>query len=132
MSAAPLLPSDHYTHLEAQYNARLDAELRTLTDAFADIIDISKIELKDKYTVAHEKLQMESQVANIIRATSNLTLLTKELKQVFLLNDVQTTGNITSLRKHVARHHEAASHTVLDKLREDASALLSLLDKVLI
>ncbi|KAI9136318.1 hypothetical protein BKA69DRAFT_1033702 [Paraphysoderma sedebokerense] len=108
--------------LEDSYNKRLDADIDTLVDGIQDLLAISTIGSKDKYVINQEKLQVQSRVSSIIRASESLLTLSSDLKQSILLNDTTT---ITVLLAH--RAQILASQTM--KVRETLELLYSDINK---
>ena len=53
-------PSDEYLDaVEAEWNKRLDGEVETLVEGMAELVDIAKLEDKDKFQIAHEAFQAQ-------------------------------------------------------------------------
>lgn len=82
--------------IEDQYNKRIDDDVTKLVDCFTDIVKVGENKDKDKFKVAQEGYQIESQAAQIVRSCESLLSLIGELKQNLLLNDTKT---LTKLRQ---------------------------------
>ncbi|CAO0792315.1 unnamed protein product [Mucor circinelloides] len=82
--------------IEDQYNKRIDDDIGKLVDCFTDIVKVGENKDKDKFKVAQEGYQIESQSAQIVRSCESLLSLIGELKQNLLLNDTKT---LTTLRQ---------------------------------
>ncbi|KAI8644572.1 surfeit locus protein 5 subunit 22 of mediator complex-domain-containing protein [Parasitella parasitica] len=82
--------------IEDQYNKRIDDDVGKLIDCFTDIVKVGENKDKDKFKVAQEGYQIESQSAQIVRSCESLLSLIGELKQNLLLNDTKT---LTTLRQ---------------------------------
>ncbi|CAO3679872.1 unnamed protein product [Rhizopus stolonifer] len=89
-------PRPFLAQVENQYNKRIDDDVAKLVDCYTDIVRIGENKDKDKFKVAQEGYQIESQAAQIVRSCESLLSLTNELKQFLLLNDAQT---LAQLRK---------------------------------
>ncbi|KAI7892137.1 surfeit locus protein 5 subunit 22 of mediator complex-domain-containing protein [Mucor mucedo] len=82
--------------IEEQFNKRIDEDVGKLVDCFSDIVKVGENKDKDKFKVAQEGYQIESQAAQIVRSCESLLSLIGELKQNLLLNDTKT---LSKLRK---------------------------------
>ncbi|GAA5809622.1 hypothetical protein MFLAVUS_003033 [Mucor flavus] len=82
--------------IEDQFNKRIDDDVGKLVDCFTDIVKVGENKDKDKFKVAQEGYQIESQAAQIVRSCESLLSLIGELKQNLLLNDTKT---LSKLRK---------------------------------
>ncbi|GAA5801710.1 hypothetical protein HPULCUR_007162 [Helicostylum pulchrum] len=82
--------------IEDQFNKRIDDDVGKLVDCFSDIVKVGENKDKDKFKVAQEGYQIESQAAQIVRSCESLLSLIGELKQNLLLNDTKT---LSKLRK---------------------------------
>ncbi|KAI9258565.1 surfeit locus protein 5 subunit 22 of mediator complex-domain-containing protein [Sporodiniella umbellata] len=87
-------PRPFLDQVEDQYNKRIDDDVSKLVDCYTDIVRIGENKDKDKFKVAQEGYQIESQAAQIVRSCESLLSLTNELKQFLLLNDAQTLGQL--------------------------------------
>ncbi|CAO3644212.1 unnamed protein product [Mucor hiemalis] len=52
--------------IENQYNKRIDDDVAKLVDCFTDIVKVGENKDKDKFKVAQEGYQIESQAAQIV------------------------------------------------------------------
>ncbi|KAI8092167.1 surfeit locus protein 5 subunit 22 of mediator complex-domain-containing protein [Gilbertella persicaria] len=98
--------------IEDQYNKRIDDDVAKLVDCFTDIVKVGENKDKDKFKVAQEGYQIESQAAQIVRSCESLLSLVGELKQSLLLNDTKT---LSKLRQ--ARSEKLTENTVAIKER---------------
>ncbi|KAK4520439.1 general negative regulator of transcription subunit 5 [Mucor velutinosus] len=89
-------PKPVLVQIEDQYNKRIDDDIGKLVDCFTDIVKVGENKDKDKFKVAQEGYQIESQSAQIVRSCESLLSLIGELKQNLLLNDTKT---LTTLRQ---------------------------------
>ncbi|CAO3615613.1 unnamed protein product [Mucor fragilis] len=89
-------PKPVLVQIEEQYNKRIDDDIGKLVDCFTDIVKVGENKDKDKFKVAQEGYQIESQSAQIVRSCESLLSLIGELKQNLLLNDTKT---LTTLRQ---------------------------------
>ncbi|KAI8342222.1 surfeit locus protein 5 subunit 22 of mediator complex-domain-containing protein [Blakeslea trispora] len=80
--------------IEDQYNKRIDDDVAKLVDCFTDVVKVSENKDKDKFKVAQEGYQIESQAAQIVRSCESLLSLIGELKQNLLLNDTKTLSRL--------------------------------------
>ncbi|ORY96930.1 surfeit locus protein 5 subunit 22 of mediator complex-domain-containing protein [Syncephalastrum racemosum] len=116
--------------MEDQYNKRIDDDIAKLVDCFADIIRVGENKDKDKFRVAEEGYQIESQSAQIVRSTESLLSLITELKQHLLLNDTQTLSRLTNNRiQRLDTQKKAIRDTILD-MREELTSTISDLETV--
>ncbi|CAO3594050.1 unnamed protein product [Absidia cylindrospora] len=111
-------------HMEDQYNKRIDDDITKLVDCFSDIIKIGEIGDKDKFKVAQEGYQVESQAAQIVRSSESLLGLIKELKQYLLLNDTKTLTCLTEQRSTALTTQTAEIKTTIQDLRKDVTAAI--------
>ncbi|KAI8889373.1 hypothetical protein K501DRAFT_320343 [Backusella circina FSU 941] len=84
--------------IEDQYNKRIDDDVAKLVDCFADIVKVGENKDKDKFKVAQEGYQIESQAAQIVRSCESLLSLIVDLKQNLLLNDTRTLSKLQATR----------------------------------
>lgn len=150
--------------IEDQFNKRIDDDIAKLIDCFADIVRIGEVHTiksiriqsrywssfvciqnrdKDKFRVAEEGYQIESQSAQIVRGSNNtqneehahfhpinqfalyqvrsaeslLSLIT-ELKQHLLLNDTETLSRLYDQRKRQLTTQTAEIKDTLYNMRE--------------
>ncbi|KAL1930230.1 hypothetical protein VTP01DRAFT_1384 [Rhizomucor pusillus] len=129
--------------IEDQFNKRIDDDIAKLIDCFADIVRIGENRDKDKFRVAEEGYQIESQSAQIVRGSNNtqneehahfhpinqfalyqvrsaeslLSLIT-ELKQHLLLNDTETLSRLYDQRKRQLTTQTAEIKDTLYNMRE--------------
>ncbi|KAI9486408.1 MAG: surfeit locus protein 5 subunit 22 of mediator complex-domain-containing protein [Benjaminiella poitrasii] len=95
-SSATSAPRPVLLQIEDQYNKRIDDDIAKLVDCFTDVVKVGENKDKDKFKVAQEGYQIESQAAQIVRSCESLLSLIGELKQNLLLNDTKT---LTALRQ---------------------------------
>ncbi|KAI9362881.1 surfeit locus protein 5 subunit 22 of mediator complex-domain-containing protein [Pilaira anomala] len=95
-AAAQTGPRPVLLQIEDQFNKRIDDDVGKLVDCFTDIVKVGENKDKDKFKVAQEGYQIESQAAQIVRSCESLLSLIGELKQNLLLNDTKT---LSKLRK---------------------------------
>ncbi|CEP07639.1 hypothetical protein [Parasitella parasitica] len=112
--------------IEDQYNKRIDDDVGKLIDCFTDIVKVGENKDKDKFKVAQEGYQIESQSAQIVRSCESLLSLIGELKQNLLLNDTKTlttlrqtrseklTENTTAIKNRMTTMRKELAETVYD------------------
>ncbi|KAI8147887.1 surfeit locus protein 5 subunit 22 of mediator complex-domain-containing protein [Fennellomyces sp. T-0311] len=98
---------------EDQYNKRIDDDIAKLVDCFTDIVRVGENKDKDKFRVAEEGYQIESQSAQIVRSAESLLGLITELKQHLLLNDTEL---LSQLAKQRTQSLETQRHEIKDTL----------------
>ncbi|KAI8095384.1 surfeit locus protein 5 subunit 22 of mediator complex-domain-containing protein [Thamnidium elegans] len=99
--------------IEDQFNKRIDDDVGKLVDCFTDIVKVGENKDKDKFKVAQEGYQIESQAAQIVRSCESLLSLIGELKQNLLLNDTKT---LSKLRKTQSVKLEKDTLAIKDQL----------------
>ncbi|KAI7857332.1 surfeit locus protein 5 subunit 22 of mediator complex-domain-containing protein [Circinella umbellata] len=115
---------------EEQYNKRIDDDISKLVDCFTDIVRVGENKDKDKFRVAEEGYQIESQSAQIVRSAESLLGLITELKQHLLLNDTALLSQLAKQRKQVlSTQSDEIKNTVL-KMREELRTTIYDLESV--
>ncbi|KAG2217646.1 hypothetical protein INT45_004222 [Circinella minor] len=124
---------------EEQYNKRIDDDISKLVDCFTDIVRVGENKDKDKFRVAEEGYQIESQSAQItllinknyqVRSAESLLGLITELKQHLLLNDTALLSQLAKQRKQVLNtQSDEIKNTVL-KMREELRTTIYDLESV--
>ncbi|OBZ83292.1 Mediator of RNA polymerase II transcription subunit 22 [Choanephora cucurbitarum] len=99
--------------IEDQYNKRIDDDVAKLVDCFTDVVKVSENKDKDKFKVAQEGYQIESQAAQIVRSCESLLSLIGELKQNLLLNDTKT---LSRLRQSHSEKLTTNTNTIKDRI----------------
>ncbi|CDS10701.1 hypothetical protein LRAMOSA11187 [Lichtheimia ramosa] len=112
---------------EEQYNKRIDDDVAKLVDCFSDIVRVGENKDKDKFRVAQEGYQIESQSAQIVRSTESLLSLITELKQHLLLNDTDTLSKLMKQRTDALdTQREEIKDTICTMRRELANTIYDL------
>ncbi|CAO3699624.1 hypothetical protein G6F70_008989 [Rhizopus microsporus] len=106
-------PRPFLAQVDDQLNKRIDDDTAKLVDCFTDIVRIGENKDKDKFKVAQEGYQIESQAAQIVRSCESLLSLTNELKQYLLLNDSQT---LAQLRKTQSEKLTESTNMIKSKI----------------
>ncbi|KAG0166182.1 Mediator of RNA polymerase II transcription subunit 22 [Apophysomyces sp. BC1034] len=113
-SARPML-----LQIEDKYNKRIDDDIAKLVDCFADIVKVGENKDKDKFKVAQEGYQIESQTAQIVRSSESLLGLITELKQHLLLNDTQTLSQLMQERSDTLTKHKNDIKEKIEGIKHD-------------
>lgn len=113
-------PRPFLVQVDDQYNKRIDDDISKLVDCYTDIVRIGENKDKDKFKVAQEGYQIESQAAQIVRSCESLLSLTNELKQFLLLNDAET---LAQLRKTQSEKLVESTTTIKSKVNTMRSEL---------
>ncbi|KAI8368596.1 surfeit locus protein 5 subunit 22 of mediator complex-domain-containing protein [Choanephora cucurbitarum] len=111
--SATTVPRPVLLQIEDQYNKRIDDDVAKLVDCFTDVVKVSENKDKDKFKVAQEGYQIESQAAQIVRSCESLLSLIGELKQNLLLNDTKT---LSRLRQNHSEKLTTNTNTIKDRI----------------
>ncbi|KAF7731819.1 Mediator of RNA polymerase II transcription subunit 22 [Apophysomyces ossiformis] len=103
--------------IEDKYNKRIDDDIAKLVDCFADIVKVGENKDKDKFKVAQEGYQIESQTAQIVRSSESLLGLITELKQHLLLNDTQTLSQLMKERSEKLIRHNTEIKEKIENIK---------------
>ncbi|KAI9028254.1 surfeit locus protein 5 subunit 22 of mediator complex-domain-containing protein [Phycomyces nitens] len=117
-------PRSVLLQVEDQYNKRIDDDIAKLVDCFADIIKVGENKDKDKFKVAQEGYQIESQTAQIVRSSESLLGLITELKQHLLLNDTHTLSRLYNDRSEILKAQKQDIQTTLIDMKHGLSSAI--------
>ncbi|KAI9263106.1 surfeit locus protein 5 subunit 22 of mediator complex-domain-containing protein [Phascolomyces articulosus] len=104
---------------EEQYNKRIDDDISKLVDCFTDIVRVADNKDKDKFRVAEEGYQIESQSAQIVRSAESLLGLVTELKQHLLLNDTALLSQLTKQRSQALESQRYEIKETILKMQQE-------------
>ncbi|KAI9477156.1 surfeit locus protein 5 subunit 22 of mediator complex-domain-containing protein [Zychaea mexicana] len=115
---------------EDQYNKRIDDDIAKLVDCFTDIVRVGENKDKDKFRVAEEGYQIESQSAQIVRSAESLLGLITELKQHLLLNDTALLSQLTKQRTEALETQRYEIKDTVFKMRAELQTTIYDLESV--
>ncbi|RUP46603.1 surfeit locus protein 5 subunit 22 of mediator complex-domain-containing protein [Jimgerdemannia flammicorona] len=116
--------------IEEQYNKHIDEHVDKLVDSFNDIVKVAEIKDKDKFVVAQEGYQIESQAAQIVRSSEALLTLITDLKQHLLLNDTKTLTQLTATRSRVLTEQRDEIRRRVVRLRDELDVAIHEMERV--
>ncbi|KAK9457050.1 surfeit locus protein 5 subunit 22 of mediator complex-domain-containing protein [Dipodascopsis uninucleata] len=73
-------------------NQRINEATNIIISEFSDIIELAPISGKDRVTTAAETYQIECHATSIVRAIEDLLLISRSLKEAWLLGEVSSSA----------------------------------------
>ncbi|KAI8983894.1 surfeit locus protein 5 subunit 22 of mediator complex-domain-containing protein [Pilobolus umbonatus] len=123
-------PRSVLLQIEDQYNKRIDDDVAKLVDCFVDVVKVGENKDKDKFKVAQEGYQIESQAAQIVRSCESLLSLINELKQNLLLNDTKTLSRLRQTRSEKLTENTTAMKDKVVTMKKELSDIIYNLETV--